>query len=122
MRKHTLVGARLLSHSQAMLPIAELVRCSHERWDGDGYPNGLSGEAIPLGSRIILVADAFCAMTAGRPYQSPMTTDMALAELQSHAGTQFDPRIVEVVCRIVEDGPGIGQGHSAHVVEAAMHS
>jgi two-component system, cell cycle response regulator len=122
MRKHTLVGARLLSHSQAMLPIAELVRCSHERWDGDGYPNGLSGKAIPLGSRIILVADAFCAMTAGRPYQSPMTTDMALAELQSHAGTQFDPRIVEVVCRIVEDGPGIGQGHSAHVVEAAMHS
>ena len=104
MRKHTLVGARLLSHSQAMVPVADLVRSSHERWDGFGYPEGLAGEEIPFGSRIILVCDAFHAMTAGRPYQPTMSVPDALDELRAHAGTQFDPTVVERFASRMERG------------------
>jgi HD-GYP domain-containing protein (c-di-GMP phosphodiesterase class II) len=70
------------------------VRHSHERWDGDGYPDGLSGDQIPLGSRIIFICDAYEAMTTDRAYRSAMPRAQALAELQHCAGTQFDPELV----------------------------
>jgi diguanylate cyclase (GGDEF)-like protein len=94
MRQHTVAGERILASTTALHDIAPLVRSSHERWDGSGYPDGLAGEQIPLGARIIAVCDAFHAMTSERPYRGAMSRDVALAELQAHAGRQFDPRVV----------------------------
>ncbi len=71
MRQHTLIGERILAVAPALRPVAGLIRSSHERWDGSGYPDGLAGEAIPLGARIIAACDAFAAMTSSRPYQRP---------------------------------------------------
>ncbi len=96
MRSHTLIGERILGAAPAMAPVAKLVRSSHERWDGDGYPDGLAGEEIPLGARIIFICDAFEAMTSDRAYRSAMPADEALAELRRCAGTQFDPMLVDV--------------------------
>ncbi len=96
--RHTLIGERILDSAPAMAPVARLVRSSHERWDGAGYPDGLAGEEIPLGSRIIYVCDAFDAMVSERPYREPMPADEALAELRRCAGTQFDPELVELFC------------------------
>jgi two-component system, cell cycle response regulator len=76
------------------------VRWSHERFDGDGYPDGLKGEEIPLGSRIIAVCDSYDAMVSDRPYRDPMTTEEARAELRRCAGTQFDPVVVEIFCDV----------------------
>jgi HD-GYP domain-containing protein (c-di-GMP phosphodiesterase class II) len=75
-------------------PVADLVLHHHERWDGAGYPDGLHGEKIPLGARIIFVADAYDAMTSDRVYRSKRSSHAALAELRRCAGTQFDPGIV----------------------------
>jgi two-component system, cell cycle response regulator len=95
MRQHTIIGDRILGAAPAMRPVAEIVRASHERWDGTGYPDGLAGEGIPLGARIVSVCDAFHAMTTPRSYQRTLTREEALAELRSCAGTQFDPDVVE---------------------------
>jgi hypothetical protein len=92
---HTLVGERLLAASLGMEPVAGLVRASHERWDGTGYPDGLAGEQIPLGSRIVFVCSAFHDMTSERPHQPALEPAEALAELERGAGTQFDPNVVE---------------------------
>jgi two-component system cell cycle response regulator len=101
MRRHTLVGERILSAAPALERSAQLVRWSHERVDGGGYPDGLSGETIPLGSRVILVADAFDAMTSQRSYGRVMSSDEALAELRRCAGTQFDAAAVTAFERVV---------------------
>ena len=94
MHRHTLIGERILSAAPALSEAARLVRSSHERWDGDGYPDGLAAEEIPLGSRIISVCDAFDAMTSARPYRDAIEAAAALAELRRCAGTQFDRRVV----------------------------
>jgi len=94
MRSHTTVGERILAAAPAMAPVASLVRSSHERWDGTGYPDGLAGEEIPFGARVIFVCDAFEAMTEERAYRDALTPQEALAELRRCAGTQFDPEIV----------------------------
>jgi two-component system cell cycle response regulator len=94
-RGHTLIGERILLAAPSLAQTAELVRSSHERIDGHGYPDGLRGDAIPVGSRIIAVCDAFDAMVSDRSYRSAIPVAAALAELQRGAGTQFDARIVD---------------------------
>jgi diguanylate cyclase (GGDEF)-like protein len=98
-RQHPIIGERILGAAPALAGAARLVRANHERMDGAGYPDGLAGDEIPLGARIICVCDAFHAMTTPRPYRpTPLSEEAALAELRAAAGTQFDPRIVEVFC------------------------
>lgn len=109
MERHIDHGAEILERAGLPEDIVELVRYHEERWDGltDGrFPGrfGLRGERIPLGARIIAVADAFDAMTSQRPYRDPMAPAEALAELRAEAGRQFDPRVVEVFLEIVEEG------------------
>ena len=94
MRQHTILGERILNAAAALRPVARLVRSSHERWDGAGYPDGLSGEEIPLGSRIVAVCDAYEAMTTDRSYRRALTSAQAADELRAGAGTQFDPQVV----------------------------
>ncbi len=94
MRCHPELGARILEPVPRLRTVAPIVRASHERFDGRGYPDGLSGEAIPLESRIVAVCDAFDAMVSDRPYRRAMTRDAAIAELRACAGSQFDPRVV----------------------------
>jgi two-component system cell cycle response regulator len=101
-REHTVIGQRILAAAPGWLGVAAIVRATHERWDGTGYPDGLAGDAIPLAARIIAVCDAFSAMTSPRPYRLPIARDQALEELQAHAGTQFDPDVVTAFCVIVE--------------------
>jgi two-component system cell cycle response regulator len=93
-RRHTIIGERIVAAAPALRQVAALVRSSHERWDGDGYPDALTGEEIPLGARIVSVCDAFDAMVADRPYRSGMDAADALAELERCSGTQFDPDVV----------------------------
>jgi HD-GYP domain-containing protein (c-di-GMP phosphodiesterase class II) len=81
------------------------VRSCHERWDGTGYPDGLVGEEIPLESRIIFVCDAFHAMTSNRPYRPALPLVEARKRLREGAGTQFDPRVVEVAVRVLDAPP-----------------
>jgi diguanylate cyclase (GGDEF)-like protein len=97
-RRHPEIGARIASAAPALATTASLIHSSHERIDGRGYPDGLSGEKIPIGSRIIAVCDAFEAMTCDRPYHRGIGIDEALTELRRHAGTQFDATIVEMFC------------------------
>jgi len=100
-RQHTLVGQRILAASPALRRIGDIVRATHERWDGAGYPDGIEGENIPLTARIIAVCDAFDAMTAARPYRPPLDPSAAIEELIRCAGSQFDPEVVTVVAESV---------------------
>jgi two-component system cell cycle response regulator len=103
MRRHTAIGERILLAAPSLAPTAELVRSSHERFDGTGYPDGLRGSAIPLGSGIIAVCDAFEAMVSGRPYRDAIPEGDALDELRDCSGTQFDPRVVEAFCALLDE-------------------
>ncbi len=102
MERHTIVGEQILAPVEFLREVLPVVRHEHERWDGDGYPDGLEGEQIPLGSRVILVCDACDAMTADRPYRKGMPAQAAIAELRDNAGTQFDPRAVEALLEVLE--------------------
>ncbi|HEU4461852.1 MAG TPA: diguanylate cyclase [Solirubrobacterales bacterium] len=95
MRKHPKIGERVLDAAPALGPVASLVRSTHERWDGEGYPDKLAGRDIPRGARAILICDAYNAMTEGRPYRAPMSSEDAVAELRRGAGAQFDPELVK---------------------------
>jgi diguanylate cyclase (GGDEF)-like protein len=99
--RHSEVGERILAVDPSLRPVARLVRASHERWDGRGYPDGLAGEEIPLGARIVAVCDAFDAMTTDRPYQAGIDADSALEEVVRNAGTQFDPAVVAIFARLM---------------------
>ncbi len=103
MERHTVVGEQILAPVEFLETVRTLVRHEHERWDGNGYPDGLKGDEIPLGSRIILVCDALHAMTSDRPYRKAMSPKRALAELRKHAGTQFDPAVVDALLRVLDD-------------------
>jgi HD-GYP domain-containing protein (c-di-GMP phosphodiesterase class II) len=97
--RRPLIGERIVLAAPALASTAPLIRSSHERVDGHGYPDGLTGENIPLGSRIIAVCDAFDAMTSDRPYRPSIGVDAALEELTRHAGSQFDAKVAEAFCR-----------------------
>jgi HD-GYP domain-containing protein (c-di-GMP phosphodiesterase class II) len=101
--QHTVVGERILRASPALREAATIVRSSHERWDGTGYPDGLVGEEIPLAARIVAACDAFEAMTTTRPYREARTAEAALAELERCSGTQFDPAVVDVLVVLVRE-------------------
>jgi len=101
---HTEIGAKILVHFELFRDGAGIVLHHHERWDGHGYPQGLAGEAIPLGSRIVAVADAFDAMTADRPYRAAMPVAVALDHLRRGAGSQWDPLVVGAFLRLLDRG------------------
>jgi two-component system, cell cycle response regulator len=109
MRRHTIIGERILDAAPALAEAARLVRASHERFDGEGYPDRLAGAAIPLGARIIAVCDAYDAMVSDRPYRSAMPSEQAIEELMGCAGTQFDAAVVDAfvlalaATRVVDD-------------------
>ena len=104
MKQHPIIGQRILDAADALRPVGVIVRASHERWDGGGYPDGLRGEAIPLGARIISVCDAYDAMISDRCYQRARGHEEALAELRAHAGTQFDASVVAALERHLQTG------------------
>ena len=105
MKRHTLIGADLLSGGEsALIQMAErIARSHHERWDGEGYPDGLEGENIPLEARIVCVVDAFDAMTNDRPYREAMPAEKAFSTIEEEAGAQFDPQVVGAILRRKEE-------------------
>jgi len=104
MKQHAAIGERILCAAPPLVPVARVVRAAHERWDGTGYPDGLVGDAIPLGARIVAACDAFNAMTSDRCYRDKRSREAAIAELRRCAGSQFDPQVVSVLCRTLEGG------------------
>ncbi len=102
-RGHTVVGERIVSAAPSLVPVARIVRSSHERYNGSGYPDGLRGEDIPLSSRIIAVADAYDAMIGARPYRLGMSKEDAEKELRRCAGAQFDPVVVDFYLSVVDE-------------------
>jgi diguanylate cyclase (GGDEF)-like protein/PAS domain S-box-containing protein len=104
MKKHSIIGFRIARASPELIPIAEYILSHHERWDGNGYPQGLIGKDIPLLSRILSVADAYDAMTEDRLYRRAMSKEAAIAEIEKNAGTQFDPDIVSIFLELLRQG------------------
>ncbi len=103
MQLHAEIGHRIAKGSDELAPIADWILKHHERWDGKGYPLGLSGEDIPVECRILAIVDAYDAMTNDRPYRKAMTPEEAMAELRKCAGSQFDPRLLELFFAVLED-------------------
>ncbi|MCX7795152.1 MAG: HD-GYP domain-containing protein [bacterium] len=102
-KRHSVLGYNILVKAEGFKEMAIAVRHHHERWDGKGYPDGLIGENIPLGSRILGIADAFDAMTTERPYRRALTLVEAIEELKRCSGSQFDPKLVEVMISIIQE-------------------
>jgi HD-GYP domain-containing protein (c-di-GMP phosphodiesterase class II) len=106
MRSHPHVGAKIVEPIPFMGDAVEIVRCHHERFDGSGYPAGLSGEEIPLGARIFAIADAFDAMTSDRPYRRALPLEEAVDRIVAGAGTQFDPECAKAFADLVAEDEG----------------
>jgi diguanylate cyclase (GGDEF)-like protein len=123
MRMHPAAGERILAPIEALANVVPIVRSSHERWDGGGYPDGLAGEAIPLGARIVAACDAFRAMVESRPYRPPLDLEAARAELDRCSGTQFDPAVVTALLRVLDTSRTGLESYELwrpdHLVEAA---
>jgi putative two-component system response regulator len=100
MRQHAESGARIIDEAKSDTPLfrmaQEIARYHHEKWDGSGYPQGLVGEAIPIAARIVAIADVFDALTSQRPYKAAWSLDETFDFLRAHAGTHFDPQLVEI--------------------------
>jgi len=103
MKSHPHMGARIVEPIPFMGEAVEIVRCHHERFDGNGYPSGLRGEEIPLGARIFSIADSFDAMTSERPYRHALSLEEAVDEIRDGAGTQFDPECVKAFIDLVAE-------------------
>jgi diguanylate cyclase (GGDEF)-like protein len=112
MRRHSIIGERIVAGVPSLEGLAPVIRASHERWDGDGYPDGLARDEIPIGARIIFVADAFCAMTEERSYAAAKPVESARQELRGCAGTQFDPAVVLAFLAVLD----------SRGAQAAVHS
>jgi diguanylate cyclase (GGDEF)-like protein len=112
MRRHTIIGERILSAAPALERVARIVRSTHERMDGKGYPDQLTGDEIPLAARIVLVCDAFEAMTTDRTYRKAMSAEVAVEELERCAGSQFDPRVVTAFRELADRRDGSTVTHS----------
>jgi HD-GYP domain-containing protein (c-di-GMP phosphodiesterase class II) len=105
-KAHTIEGQRMLDRVGGLLSdVGRIVRSSHEKWDGTGYPDGLVGEQIPIESAIVSCCDAFNAMTTDRSYRTAMSLDEAIDELRRNAGTQFSPAVVEALFDILKADP-----------------
>lgn len=104
--RHPVIGEQILDAAPPLRPVAKIVRASHERWDGDGYPDGVHAPEIPLGARIVAVCDAYCAMISDRPYRKAMAQADAVAELERCAGSQFDPAVVEIFVEMLRSPTG----------------
>lgn len=102
MRQHPEIGEKIVASLRELRHLAPAVRSAHERWTGGGYPDGLRGNAIPMASRIVFACDAYDAMTTDRSYQSAFSEARARGELRRHAGTQFDPRVIDQLLAILE--------------------
>jgi putative nucleotidyltransferase with HDIG domain len=100
--RHPAIGAEIISKVNFLSDITTIVKHHHERYDGKGYPDGLSGEDIPIEAAILTIADSYDAMTSDRPYRTAMTPEEALSELQKNAGTQFHPDLVKVFVSIID--------------------
>ncbi len=101
MKKHAAEGARIVGFVKELAPLVPMIRHHHERYDGTGYPDGLKGDDIPLGARILCIADAYDTMTTPRGYREVLSQEDALEELRWCSETQFDPRLVDAFCRAV---------------------
>ena len=120
-KAHTIEGQRMLDRVGGLLSeVGRIVRSSHERWDGSGYPDGLAGDEIPLGSTIVSCCDAFNAMTTDRSYRAAMSLEEALAELLRESGSQFNPAVVEVLTRIVERSTPQGGDHHVGITSVSV--
>lgn len=115
MQRHCEIGHRIALNSPELFPIAEGILKHHEWWDGQGYPLGLKGEEIPLECRILSVVDAFAAMIYGGPHRAALSRDIALAELERVAGTQFDPRLVSLFVKMIKDNASVPGGYPAEI-------
>jgi len=102
-KRHTIVGEQILAPVEFLADVLPIVRHEHESWDGSGYPDGLRGSSIPLGARIVLVCDAYHAMTSDRPYRLALGSRQAIGELVDHACTQFDPLVVDTFLSVLAD-------------------
>jgi two-component system, cell cycle response regulator len=101
MRQHTILGERIISAAPSLGSVAKVIRSTHERWDGAGYPDGLEGKEIPLAARIVFACDAYDAITGERPHAPARSAEEALAEIKRNAGTQFDPAVVRAVSKVL---------------------
>ena len=102
-RRHVVIGERVLHGAEPLVPVARVVRATHERWDGEGYPDGLAGEEIPLAARIVAACEAFESMTTGGGYRPGISQDSAVAELRRCSGSQFDSRVVDELARFLAE-------------------
>ncbi|HSI96922.1 MAG TPA: HD-GYP domain-containing protein, partial [Gaiellaceae bacterium] len=102
---HPILGERILAPIEQLSEVRSIVRSSHEHYDGTGYPDGLSGDRIPIESRIVLACDAYHAMTTARPYHPPLGPEEARRRLAEGSGSQFDPRVIEALLRVLEAPP-----------------
>jgi len=100
-RKHPVIGARIIKEIESLSPMVPIILHHHERFDGKGYPDGLKGEAIPIGARIVHAADAYDTMVSARAYKDMLPAELAVSELRKNAGTQFDPKVVETFITIL---------------------
>ena len=102
LREHPIKGAKIVQSFESLRPVAPIILYSREKYDGTGYPEGLKGENIPIGARVLAVINAFEAIVFGRPYRDQSSLTEALDELRRNSGTQFDPKVVDAFIRIVE--------------------
>jgi putative nucleotidyltransferase with HDIG domain len=118
MREHPVISEYILSEIELPETVLQIARSSHERMDGTGYPDGLAGEDIPLAARIVLVADAFDALTSDRPYRAGRHIPAAFTELRENTGTQFCPRVIEALEAVLVEEPSV-LGAELRVVSVA---